>query len=188
MKTIPLFGTSLAALSDVASAQMRTNLFYDIHQDGDKSNILLRGTPVLTLFCQLPQAPIRCMWAVANYLYVVADNGLYQVGQTGNFSLLGYFGNSGQNAPLEMSDNPTQLIIVDGTNGAYLYLFANLIEQITAQISTIQNGLIDVVSIAQQYQGQSQTPSGGAQTVFNPGLLPRVVTPRVGGYRGGTQT
>lgn len=187
MKIVPFFGSSLAALSPAASAQQRVNLFYDFHPDGDKSPALLRSRPGLTQFCQLPQSPIRGMITINSYMYIVADNGLYQVSGTGNFSLLGTFGNSGQNAPVEMAYNPTQLIIVDGTNGAYLYLWSDLVEAITIQVATIQNGLIDVTNLAQQYQSQSQSPGGGTPTVANPGILPRVTTPRVGGYRGGTQ-
>jgi len=184
MRIIPLLGNSLQALSPVASAQQRVNVFYDIHQDGDKQQIIVRGTPALTLFCQLPQAPIRGMLAVGNYLYVVADNGLYQVGATGNYTLLGYFGDPGQNAPCELENNPDQLIIVDGSNGGYLYQFSDLVEAVTVVVGNIQADLIDVTVLAQEYGAASSTPSGGSSSVANPGVIPRVVTPRIGGYRG----
>ena len=187
MQTIPLLyvGSSLEALSPVASAEQRVNVFYDIHQDGDKQSIIVRGTPGTVLFCQLPQAPIRGMLAIGTNLYVVADNGLYIVGATGNFSLLGYFGFSGQNSPVAMSNNPNQLIIVDGTNGGWIYNFSALQNAVTVIVGDIQSELIDVTALAQEYKAVGSTPTGGSAKPSNPGVLPRVVTPRFGADLGG---
>ena len=186
MKTIPILGTSLNALSPAASAQQRVNVFYELHSDNDKGEIIVRGTPGLTTFVTLPQAPIRGMLAVNNYLYVVADNGLYQIGATGNFALLGYFGDSGESSPCKLINNPTQLMIVDGSNGGWIYQFSDLENVVTAVVTDIQTQLIDIITLSNEFvaQGAIVAAASSTPTPVNTGVLPRVITPRLGAYRG----
>lgn len=191
MKKVTLFGSSLQALSATSSAQMRKNVFYDVHNDGDKNQIIVRGTPGLTVFCTLPQSPIRGMIPINQYLYVVADNGLYQVGTTGNFTLLSYFGSPGRSSPVEMAYNPNQLIIVDGANGGWIYEFSTLIEQIVVQTANLQSSLVDVVTLGADYAAQigvtptTPTPNTGGVVPVTP--IPRYGIPGRGGNSPGTK-
>ena len=181
MQPLPIFGTSLKALAAQSSAQERINVFFGEHQDGDKSNIYVRDLPATTLFCQLPQAPIRGMIAVDNYLYAVADNGLYQIGSTGNYVLLGKYGNSGQFSPLKMAYNGKQLFIADGSNGGWIYNYANLVSSVTVQVNTILSDMTDVTAIAALAAAQGSSPSGTTIAPELPPVRPRTVIPRYTG-------
>lgn len=176
MKKVDLFGTSLKALSQTSSAQDRVNVFYDIHPDGDKNKIIVRGFPGLSEFLtsSLPQKPIRGMYQTGNYLYVVADNGLYQVGPTGSWSLLSYYGTSGQTTPVAMAASLTQLVIIDPSNGGgWYYQFSTLIETITESTTSLQNDLIDVVLQGKLYMPPTKsTTTPTAPTTSTPPVAP----------------
>jgi Phage stabilisation protein len=120
MKPLPLFGTGIASISKQITSQRRVNCFYDIRKDGDKANIVVRGTPGAFGSFTLTDAPIRGWRVVGNYLYVVAGSTVFQVASDSSFVSLGTIPNSGQY--VAMADNSLQLGMVDGSRGYYLTL------------------------------------------------------------------
>ena len=115
MKPIPLFGTGIRSYSSSITAQRRLNCFYDIRQDGDKTQIVIRGTPGSVTSFSLPEAPIRGWRVIGSLMYVVAGAGVYTVSFGGVVVFLGAIINSGQ--LVSMSDDSVRLIIVDGQQG-----------------------------------------------------------------------
>lgn len=116
MKPIPLFGTGIRSFSRAVTAQRRLNCHYDIRQDGDKAQIIIRGTPGCFVWTTIPQTPIRGWRVVNTLLYVVAGTGVYQVDFGGNVTLLGSIGSDGGRY-VGMYDDSVSMVIVDGVSG-----------------------------------------------------------------------
>jgi hypothetical protein len=112
---IPLFGSGIKSFSQQVTAQRRLNCIYDIRPDGDKSNIIIRGTPGKSLYVTLPDNPIRGWWVVNFLLYIVAGSSVFTMDYGGNVTLLGTIQNSGQ--LVGMTDDSLTLTIVDGAQG-----------------------------------------------------------------------
>lgn len=122
MKRIQLFGVDTLANSAVISRQRRLNCFFEFRKDGDKQQIVIRGTPGLIGVLVLPNSPIRGWRVVANTLYVVAGIYLYKVLQNLSYTIVGNF-DTNSIANVGISDNGIQVIIVDGIAG-YVYTIA----------------------------------------------------------------
>ena len=116
MKAIPLFGESIASYSAAVTRQRRLNCFFDVRKDGDKAQVVVRGTPGTVLFVTLPTSPIRGWHVVNNVLYAVSGQTLYSVSTLGVITVLGAM-NSGTNTLCSIIDNGLQLLIVDGSFG-----------------------------------------------------------------------
>jgi len=119
MKRIALFGTGLFANSAVISKQRRLNCFFEVRQDGDKSQVVVRGTPGMVSILELPSQPIRGWRVVTNVLYIVAGLSLCKVQTNLSVSVIGTF-DTNSTGNVSMSDNAVQLMIVDGIAG-YIY-------------------------------------------------------------------
>lgn len=122
MKPIPLFGWGVNAYSSYVSRQRRLNCFYEIRNDGDKNQMIVRGTPGVLMYITLPTAPIRGWHVVSNTLYVVAGLTLYSIGINGVYTAIGGL-NVASSGNVSMDDNGIQLLIVDGIAG-YVYTFS----------------------------------------------------------------
>lgn len=120
MKPLPLFGTGIRSFSASVTAQRRLNCFYDVRQDGDRSTVIIRGTPGASIFLSLTDSPIRGWRQVGSLLYVVAGSTVFQVDTGGNVTSLGTILNSGQ--LVDMADDSFKLLMVDGIQGYYLTL------------------------------------------------------------------
>ena len=59
MALIPLFGRGEGYRSRTLSAQKRVNLYLEYETDPDKSDVMMLGTPGLTLFADLGANPVR---------------------------------------------------------------------------------------------------------------------------------
>jgi hypothetical protein len=117
MKTVPLFGAGIQGRSLPVTAQRRLNCYFEQRPDGDKSSIVVYGTPGLVNLGTLP-AVIRRMLGTQTLLYVVAGTQLYSVSTSYVQTALGTLNtNSGT---VSMANNPSQIMIVDGVAG-YLY-------------------------------------------------------------------
>ena len=115
MKTIPLFGNSINAYSAVVSRQRRLNCFSEVRPDGDKSQVIYRGTPGTIPWVTFPTSPVRAWRVVGLLLYVVAGTVLYSVSSLGVITRLGSM--PGASGLCEMTDNGVQILIVDDVNG-----------------------------------------------------------------------
>ena len=147
MKKISIFGNGLKSISPSITAQRRLNTYFDVRIDGDKNKLIIRGTPGLTLFCQLPIAPIRGFVYAKNFIYVVAGNVVYQINQAGGFTTIGTILTNSL-TPVSMAINETQVMIVDGLAG-YVFNYSlitpqqsvsqNVITNLNQQLSTLAN-------------------------------------------------
>src|ERR1700690_166975 len=97
------------------NAQRLVNLFTEKQPQGAKSQTPLFGTPGMSAFASVGSGPIRGSWVKQNVPYVVSGSELYQINVDGTSALVGT-GILG-NGPVSMSDNGSQLCIVNGTAG-----------------------------------------------------------------------
>ena len=118
LKPVPLFGLGNFGKSRNVTAQQRTNLYAEVHQDGEKGNLTLYPTPGLTTFVNFGAYPIRGMWKKDDILYVVNRFTLWKVTNDGTMTNIGTLLTSA--GRVDISDNGTQIIVVDGPNG-YIY-------------------------------------------------------------------
>lgn len=111
---------------------------YPEHSDGDDGPAisLLLSTPGYILLATIGTGPIRGAYRAANNLmYVVSGNKLYVVTAAWAATLIGAIGSS--TGPVKMIDNPTQLLVVDGTGGWVVVKATNAFSQV------IPNGTTD---------------------------------------------
>jgi hypothetical protein len=119
MKRISLFGSGLLSNSAVISRQRRLNCFFEIRADGDKQQLVVRGTPGLLSILELPGFPIRGGRVISNALYIVAGLYLCRIQSNLAVSILGTF-DANSTGMCCLTDNGVQLLIVDGVVG-YVY-------------------------------------------------------------------
>lgn len=159
MKKIPLFGTGLFSNSAVITSQRRLNCFFEFRKDGDKNQIIIRGTPGNQLVVELPAFPIRGWRVIADVLYVVAGLSLCKVLQDLSVTIIGTF-NATSTGNVSMSDNGVHLLIVDGVAG-YIY---TLVTGTYAQSSLDTAGSFGTITDA-------NFPNGTTSATFMDGRL-----------------
>jgi hypothetical protein len=137
---VPLFGMGLGGKSRNVSDQLLTNLYREIQPEGEKYRMAIYPTPGLALFTTFGAEPIRGLWQVGSIIYVVSRNRLYSLDNAGTQTALGTLVTS--TGRVDMSDNGTQVIIVDGPNG-YTY---NITTTTFAQISDVDFPGADTVT------------------------------------------
>lgn len=115
---VPLFGMGLGGKSRNVSDQLLTNLYREIQPEGEKSRVAIYPTPGLELFQSLGASPARGLWQKGDLLYAVVRDSLYSINNAAVVTNLGALSTS--SGRVDMSDNGTQLIVVDGSNG-YIY-------------------------------------------------------------------
>lgn len=127
---IPLFGIGNFGKSLNVDAQKRVNLYVEVQQDAEKGSLTLYPTPGLQTFVNFGASPSRGIYKKDDFLYVVNRNTLWRVSNDGSMTNIGtLLTTSGR---VDISDNGTQIIVVDGPNG-YIYNTSTLIfAQITA--------------------------------------------------------
>lgn len=131
MKSFPFIGPSYQYRSLAYDAQRSLNVYPIKSESGTSKEVsALVGTPGLGLFSTLPQLRIRGGHEVNGRCFFVAGLGLYELFGDGTYILRGSVTSS--YAPVSMSNNGTQIVIVDGTtNGFILTLSSNVYAQIT---------------------------------------------------------
>lgn len=110
----PILGSSYVARSVNAADNRMINLFPEIVPEGGKEAAFLQRAPGLRLLATVGEGPIRGLWQVGNYGYVVSGNNLYQVDSTWQIVNLGLVSGSG---PVSISDNGTQIFIACNPEG-----------------------------------------------------------------------
>lgn len=130
VKPIPLFGVGNVGKSPNVDAQKRTNLYVEIQQDPEKGKLTLYPTPGLLTFVNFGASPSRGIYKKDNFLYVVNQATLWQVANDGSMTNVGTLLTS--SGRVDITDNGTQILVVDGPNG-YIYNTTTLaFAQITA--------------------------------------------------------
>jgi hypothetical protein len=100
------------------SAQRCVNLYAEMQPKDAKSQVAVFGTPGLSEFARCGTGPIRGMHLMNDAAHVVSGNQLYRLDSNGQSSLLGGVITGG--GIVKMSDNGSQLCVVNGVNG-YIY-------------------------------------------------------------------
>jgi hypothetical protein len=118
LQPVPLFGLGNFGRSTNVSAQKRTNLYAEIQRDGEKGTLTLYPTPGLSTFVNFGAYPCRGIWKKDDILYVVNRFTLWKVTNDGAMTNIGTLSTSA--GRVDISDNGTQIIIVDGASG-YIY-------------------------------------------------------------------
>lgn len=121
MKIRSLFGDGIRGKSPVVTVQRRLNCYYEVREDGDKSKVVVYGTPGLVPFIQPStplNSPVRALLGTQNNLYIVAYNQFQSVASDGTAIFSASIGTNAGNASIAF--NPTQVAVVDGSAG-YLY-------------------------------------------------------------------
>lgn len=103
-------------------------MYAEIQPSGAKDQVPVFGCPGLVQFANCGVGPVRGMWNMAGVLYVVSAGTLYSVSKVGVATALG--GTITGTGNVSMSDNGTQLCIVNGTNG-YIYSVSGGFQLIT---------------------------------------------------------
>lgn len=121
------------------SAQRVVNMYAEKEPPDAKTQVALFGCPGLDLFASLGAGPLRGFRLMDGVLYAVSGQLLYSVTSSGVSVALG--GNISGSGPVSMSDNGTQLVIVNGTAG-YIYTvvggFALITDTDFAPASTVE--------------------------------------------------
>lgn len=121
MKPISIFGLGIQSKSNNVTSQKRINLYLEIDVAGDKTNVVAYGTPGLTLFTTLGDAPTRCTHPVGDYVYKVNGSTLWRIDNAGAAATKGsLLTNAGR---VGVANNGTQIMFVDGPYG-YIYTIA----------------------------------------------------------------
>lgn len=117
MKT-PILGAAYVARSLNAAANRMINLFPEIVADGGKEPAYLTRCPGLVKVATVGTGPIRGLWRLNEFMYVVSGTRLYKV--DGNYvsTLLGTV--AGTTEPVSITDNGTQIFIACNPK-SYIY-------------------------------------------------------------------
>lgn len=126
---IPFATQSYKSKSLPLSAQRAVNVYAESEPPETKTQVAVFGVPGITAFATCGTGPIRGAHVMAGVVYVVSGNTLYSVSSNGVAEALG--GAVLGAGPVSMSDNGTQLIIVNGQFG-YIYSDASGFQIITS--------------------------------------------------------
>lgn len=127
MKTPILGGTYVARSVNAANARM-VNLFPEAVPEGGKEPAFLQRAPGLVLRATVGAGPVRGMWVLNDYLYVVSGTSLYRLDSEWASTRLGGISGTG---PVSMVDNGTQIFIACGAVGYIYNASTGVLQQIT---------------------------------------------------------
>lgn len=128
MKT-PILGSSYVVRSPNAADARMINLFPEIIPEAGKEPAYLMRAPGLRKLATLGFGPVRGLWQFNGRAFAVSGNKLYEVHPDWTFTERGTLLTS--SGPVSMSDNGTQLMIVDNPNGYIFNATTNLFTKIT---------------------------------------------------------
>ncbi len=154
MKT-PILGSSYVIRSVNAADNRMVNLYPEVVPEGGKEAAYLQRCPGLQFKTEVGEGPIRGLWTLGDYLYVVSGDKFYRLDtryQTSSYLLLedgfrilledggdillenagvNYIGLVSGTGPVSMADNGTQIFIAANPDG-YIY---NSLTEAFAQIT-----------------------------------------------------
>ena len=138
----PILGSSYVIRSVNAADNRLVNLYPEVIQEGGKEPAYLQRCPGYTLKASIGTGPIRGLYSLGDFLYVVSGNGFYAVNtqfdytafltledggvmlledggsiELEAFTAIGYVSGTG---PVSMADNGTQIFIAANPDG-YIY-------------------------------------------------------------------
>lgn len=125
LRRIPFFGEGVYSGTAVVTRQRRLNCYYEVRADGDKSKVVVLGTPGMSLWAtigSLLNSPMRGMLGTPSAMYVVAYDQFLELNSSGGTVASGTISTVSGN--VSMAFNPTQVLIVTGAKG-YIYTTAS---------------------------------------------------------------
>jgi hypothetical protein len=129
LRPVPLFGSGVYGKSAVVTRQRRLNCYYENRPDGDKSKIVIYGSPGLVLAMTVgsnANQPMRGLFGTNSTLFGVIEN-QFQVlvpptapGGEATAAFSSPIGTSQGLVSLATNPAQSQTVVVDGSNG-YVY-------------------------------------------------------------------
>lgn len=113
----PILGSSYVARSVNAADNRMINLYPEVVPEAGKNPAFLNRCPGITVRYTIGAGPIRGLWTLKNYLYVVSGDTFYQVSASGNVIPKGTVSGT---TYVSMADNGVQIFIAASPNG-YIY-------------------------------------------------------------------
>ncbi len=113
MKT-PILGSSYVIRSVNAADNRMVNLYPEVIPEGGKEPAYLQRCPGLTLKATVGTGPIRGVYSLGNYLYVVSGSEFYRLTTTYAANKIGDVTGTG---PVSIADNGTQIFIACNPDG-----------------------------------------------------------------------
>lgn len=136
MSLSPIFESFNQDRSRSSSTDVCMNL-YPEHSDGTNGPeiSLLLNVPGIDLITAIGSGPVRGAFKAANNkMYMVSGSGFYVVDTSWNVTLIGTLGSS--SGPVSIIDNPTQVLVVDGTGGWVVVKATNVFTQVVPNSDT----------------------------------------------------
>lgn len=129
----PILGSSYVARSVNAADNRMVNLYPEMVPEGGKEAAFLSRCPGLRRLVEVGQGPVRGLWQLGDYLYVVSGDVFYRVNVIGTTSRykIREIGTVSGTGPVSMSDNGTQIFIACNPDG-FIY---NATTEVFAQIT-----------------------------------------------------
>jgi hypothetical protein len=115
----PILGSCYVARSVNAASNRMVNLFPEIIPEGGKETAFLSRAPGITLLTTVGTGPVRGMWVVGGFLYVVSGTMLYKIIPNYSATIVGSVSNT-DGSPISMSDDGLQLFVASNGNGYLL--------------------------------------------------------------------
>ena len=116
MKT-PILGSSYVIRSVNAADSRMVNLYPEVIQEGGKEAAYLQRAPGLTQVATVGSGPVRGLYALADFLYVVSGTEFYKVSSSYVVTKIGDVTGTG---PVSMADNGSQIFVACNPDG-YIY-------------------------------------------------------------------
>lgn len=118
LKPVPLFGLGVTGKSVNVNAQQRLNLYCEVQSDPETNTLAIYGTPGLVANSNYGASPARGAYSMKDYKYFVFNDTLWREANDGTQLAIGtLLTGVGR---VSISDNGTQICLVDGPNG-YIY-------------------------------------------------------------------
>lgn len=129
----PILGSSYVARSVNAADNRMVNLYPEMVPEGGKEAAFLSRCPGLRRLVEVGNGPVRGLWQLGDYLYVVSGDTFYRVNVIGTTSRykIREIGTVSGTGPVSMSDNGTQIFIACNPDG-FIY---NATTEVFAQIT-----------------------------------------------------
>ncbi len=127
MKT-PILGQSYVARSVNAADNRLINLFPEATPEGGKEAGFFSRCPGLRKVTTVGFGPIRGIWRLGAYAYVVSGSELYKVDSTWTTTFIGFVSGTG---PVSMSDNGIQLFVACNPQSYIYNTNTSVFQQIT---------------------------------------------------------
>jgi len=115
-----IFGADVKSKAVIISAQDRTNVYFDIPSEADRSPVAAYGTPGTIRFCTPSGFPTRGMYYMPSMLGMIAvqSRKVYLIDEFGSFSVIAKFPNIDDiEEEARITDNGTQLLIITKNHG-----------------------------------------------------------------------